>query len=568
MKTTTLKFANLLMMAILLVGAVACNDRVPTDRPLITAIQDDNDDDKDEDLTRPDGQVFFKTVCGCNNTKNILVPEPTCNTFCAGKNTGGRDRLYLTFDVGPEISLNQTFKNVEGWCTAEIAPSDVRPVCELTARYLADSDLIADVTPKQVTGRLGSDGNGFFFDFVADDTSAELPQDTTFLLTLRVTSDVNGQRVSKMSDSVQIRKIKPGFGPVDPGPIGVQPVSQYACINKIQQTTTTGSTIPVDSLPAILAANQLHFYFIEQFRPDPIPEGFSTGFCHNIIADGPVDRRDFARLFETTNALALWRRDDPKMLNIKTLANSGTGWSDNIDAEDIIVQKIQEQGASVTTSRFFGKFSISSGPTVNTAGNSSNAGTELGFYMRLFIDQTTTNNFAKCPKAADYAGSNPLFRAIGEVVQVDTEGIYLAKREEKTYTIRNSDGSPSTRCVDDDYLIVKETDMRNYWFYFQGGVAKRPGTGVSGELLIKNNTMNFYYPFRPGSDPTVRQVDQKLYTIVLPANAKPSNYCLALNSQANGGGRPETPDNDTLNQANNFIPPHDKRFGCIPVSAD
>lgn len=536
MKTTTLKTFNLLILTAMLVGVVACNERIPVNRPLITSGQEDEPTTPDDEvLTRPDGEVFFKSnFCGCKDSANILVPEPTCTSFCQGKNTGGQERFYYNFTVGENIEFGG-LKNVANWCTTDVGEVDTGVSCKLVAKAQIDDETI-DERQIEVAGTIGSTGNSFF------SRLEDLDNDRTYVLTLVATSAAGTFK----SDSIQIRKVSAGTGPIDLGPIALQPVSRYACINRVTQSVSDDSTEQY-----YLKANLLHFYFIEQLRPDPLPEGIAAAFCHNIVQYGDKDKAEFPRLFETAGSFALWRNDDTRMLNLKTSANSGAGWSDNIDSEDIIVQKLTALGVTPSTSRFFGQLNISAGPTLSTAGNSGNSSVPLGWYMRLFINESN-NNLAVCPKQADYNGANKLFKAIGEVVQVDTEGIYLGKRESITYLDPQDN---TTKCVDDDFLIVRETDMRKVWFYYQNGVAIRPSNDTAGELKIKNSTMYFFYPYNPAA-PTVKGASQKTYKVITPAQAG-QGLC------SSGGGVPGATDPTAQNAS---IAPHDKRFGCIPVS--
>lgn len=537
MKTTTLKTLNLLILTILLVGLAACNSRIPVNRPLITAGQEDTTTPPtDEIVTRPDGAVFFKSrICGCKDSVNILVPDPTCTSFCQGKNTSQQERLYTYYTVGPEIELGG-LQNVSNWCTTDVGEDDTGVTCKLVAKTQIDDETI-DIKELTPVSTISGDNNSLFFRL------EDLEEDRTYVLTLVATSSAGTFK----SDSTQIRKVSPGTGPIDLGPIALQPVSRYACINRVTQSTTDNGTELF-----YLQANLLHFYFIEQLRPDPLPQGIASAFCHNIVQNGPIDKVEFPRLFETAGAFTLWRNDDTRLLNLKTLANSGAGWSDNIDAEDIILQKLTALGVTPSTSRFFGQLNISAGPTLSTAGNSGNSSVPLGWYMRLFINESN-NNIAVCPKQADYNGANKLFQAIGDVVQVDTEGIYLGKRESVTY-VDPTDGS--TKCVDDDFLIVKETQMRKVWFYYNNGVAIRPSNDTAGELKIKNNTMYFFYPYNEAA-PTVKGASQKTYKIINPSQAN-----TGLCSSTSGG----VPGSTSETAINSSIAPHDKRFGCIPVT--
>ena len=549
MKTTLLTTINLMLLALMLVGAVSCNERVPTNRPFLTGGALEDDDTDDEVVTRPNGQVFIQPgFCACNNNTNILVPDVACNNFCSTRFTNGDDRLYVTFKVGPDIELNEILKTTQGWCGTDLPAVDSNVRCEMVFKGQVDSDVVEEKAIA-FTNFTGTGNSGWI-----NINDTEIANDRNYTVVLRATSAPATGNTSNttqfFSDAIQIRKVSPGIGPIDLSPLNPQAVSQYACVNREQNPAG-----------AFITAFQLHFYFVEQLRPDPLPPGTTNGFCHNTQTYGPNDSTAWPRLFEESNAFALWRLDDARLQNLRNpVSIPGGTWTNELDANEIIVKRVQEMGGTPLATKFFAKLSVSSGPTVSDAGNSTNTGA-LGWYMRMFIDSSTTDNFSVCLKEADYAGANKTFKAIGELVQSDTEALYLARRESASYL--DTSVTPNvTRCVADDFILVRESDVRKHWFYFQNSSPKRPGTGLLGERAVKNNTMRFFYPFNTNEDPTlppVKQADQKVFTIVTPQQAsQPAAGCVA-----NAGGIPQTPDNADVADS---LAPHDKRLGCVPVS--
>ncbi len=509
------------LLLILLLGVAACNETVPTNRPLLTAGQTDDggDDDGDDILKRPDGEVFFKNnICGCKNGVNILATND-CSAFCAANaaNTGGEERLYFSFSVGTAIELGP-WQTVRGWCDTpiegETAPGAVG--CQLKARAQGETEVMMSVVPRL-------DGNSYYANI------SSLDYDKTYILTMfQTTSEVS-------SDSIQIRKLSDGLGDLPVGPVPIQPVTQYACIkrNALANCTESGEC-PTSGPFYYENALRQHFYFVEHMRPDPVtPGALSQIFCHNIQEHGALDNAQFPRLEENAKALALWSRDDVRMLTV----------NGRIDINRIIEHKLKDLGYTATGLNLFFPLRLSPGPVINEAGNPSNSGNNiaLGFFMSSFRD---SNNNAKCPVQADYMDiTNPTFQVLGDLLQVDTEGVYLARREAQT--------DSSGKCLPTDWLIVRESEVSQKWFYYKNQLPHRP----TQPSHFKNNKIIFFHPFVPGdTDPTMKKPNQRTYTIVLPSDAS-SGSCTEDN-----GGQPTTDELPTS------IAPHDKRFGCVPVS--
>jgi len=539
MKMNFNTLVNMLILASLVASVTACNSRIPANRPLVASVTDPNatEPEPDELPSRPDGAIAFNAYfCGCKDTKNILVPDTYCNNFCAGKSTSGQERLYYTFTPNDEIVVSG-LQNTNGWCTQDFNADDANANCVLSGKAAADSDTFLEFEGALNTASGGTTGNSFYT--VIDG----MPADKTFVINLQNTTT---KGVFKSSNSIQVRKVSDGAGQEELGPVAIQPVSEYACIVRLFESSNTNSTT---TAAFYNEAKPLHFYFIESLRPDPIPAGINQYLCHNRLTYGNEDRTEFPRLFEKPNAFALWSSNDVRFLDLKG-TTAGSASNGSLDIEDSILNRLTALGVTPSSTRFFGKLSISSGPTLSSAGNTTNAGVNLGYYMRLFINDST--KLATCPKIADYNGNTAIFKVLGEILQEETEGVYLARREASTYI----DASGNAVCLPDDITIVRETDLRKVWFYYKNGQPIRPTNDTNGELAIKNNKMLFFYPMNPAS-PTVRNASQKTYTVITPAQAA-VNACQTTNS-----GIPQTPDSSSIPTS---VAPHDKRFGCIPVS--
>jgi len=514
--------STLLILMVLLTIASGCQEkpRAGVFVDLGATVDDDTDDDTDDDddttATRPDGVIFFKNdFCACNNTKSVIISGTTCTNFCATKNTNGVDTLYFNFTVGDEI-IAQGFNDVAGWCTT-ILEDNANPQCVLEARSASGTEPVIsfNVVP----------GNSFTANI------STLAKDKTYILTLKeLTSGAK-------SNSIQIRKPSDGAGNQQLGPLVVQPVTQYTCINRrILEDSNNGDVF-------YETAVRLHFYFIERFRPEKVPSGISDAFCHDVATYGKNDSNSYPRLEETPGSFALWSTEDIRFFDMD---KSGVR-----DVNELIAKKAADYGAPfASTPNLFFALTLSSGPTINTVGNVASSGAALGFYMS-YLNDAAGGNVAYCPKQAHYNAGDTALRAIGDVLQADTEGVYLAKRETETFT--NSNGE--TECLPMDIIITRETDMKKVWFYLHP-TTRIPTQPVSASVL-RNNTIKFYYPF-DFTSPYVKKSHQKEYTVILPDQVS-KGTC-----SENTGGVPTT---DTAAIPTTYTP-HDRRFGCIPVSTN
>ena len=520
MKTCRSKLGTLLVMAMLAMVASSCQEQ-PRQAAFVDlggqVGEDPGPEPEPEEPTRPDGVIFFKNdFCACNNTKSVIISSTTCTNFCATKNTNGVDLLYFNFTVGDEI-ITQGFNDVGGWCNKIISDSD-NPQCALQVKAEgATTTTISFDVPKT--------GNSFTAPIT------QLAKDKTYILTLvELTSQAK-------SNSIQVRKLSDGPGTQPLGPLVVQPVSQYTCINRrILQDENNGDIF-------IEAATRLHFYFIEKFRPEKVPNGVSDVFCHDINTYGKNDSNNYPRLEETPGSFALWSSDDIRFFDLDSPP------SGKRDVNELIAKKAADYGSPFsTTPDLFFQLTLSSGPTINTVGNVSASGAPLGFYMS-YLNDAAAGNVAYCPKQAHYNAGDNALRAIGDVIQADTEGIYLAKRETETFTNDNGD----TECLPMDIIITRETDMKRVWFYLHP-TTRQPTQPVSVSSL-RNNTIKFYYPY-DFTTPYVKKSYQKEYTVILPDQVS-QGTC----SENSGGIATPSPGGIPTSYT-----PHDRRFGCIPVS--
>jgi hypothetical protein len=525
------RLLTLLVTLPLLLAAVSCNEQAPSNRPFFAAGQTNDDDDDDEpveDIVRPTGVITFKDdFCGCKDNASILVTSTDCTNFCATKNTGGQELLYVNFNVAPSVELDPGLKDTRGWCSNDYG-IHINPSCVIQPRYVQNG---TSVQGKDIEVTiLQSAPNSTSFDITA------LPSNTTVLLTMKELSS------EASSNSIQILKKSAGTGETG-GVLPLQPVSEYACVIR--------GTSGINNTTFFSAAARQHFYFTEKARPEPIPQGSPQFICHDMIKEGTtIDDQQFPRL-DQRNAFTLWDTSDVRFADLNA---DGTP-----DIDTLIKTKLQALGSTLASNtRFFGELQIT-GLQVIQAGNAPQAAVGLGLYMRSFVDNTTNLPVAYCPKQAHYNSSQKLFNVLGDLIQVDTEGIYMARRQAMTYNYTDPNTQQtSVRCMSDDFLLVRESMMKQVWFYYQNnGTIARATT----DSQLRNNTIYFYYPFNP-ANPLVRQSHQKMYRVILPAEAATPSSCSTGNSTS---GVPQNNASVQPYPATN-IQPHDKRFGCIPVT--
>ncbi|MFY7992118.1 MAG: hypothetical protein ACOVP4_02415 [Bacteriovoracaceae bacterium] len=469
----------------------------------------DDDGEETEAEVRPTGAVTFKDgYCGCK--AGVPTTFGNCAAFCASNNTAD-DLFSASFNVSAAISLT-AFGSVQGWCTTPLKDAagnlqSTNPSCVLTAK---DEDGNEQDLPI-LTQTANSNS-------IKANISA-LNLDKTYILTLKeVTSGAK-------SNSIQI--LKPSPTTSNPlGPLKITPVSQYSCIlRNLSQDDQTGDIFYEN-------AYRLHFYFIESDRPNPIPANTSNIFCHDIFNTlyGAVDDRTYPRLEETPGVFSLWESvTDPRFFD-----NNGNG---NLDANDQIIKKVKDFGFTIPdATNFFLKFSWPSNPTSDSSSSTSSA-SPLGWYMIPWIDQQTFR--AYCPTQTHYNSTNVIFKAMRDIVSVDTEGLYVAMKDGE---LVNNGGTSSVGPA--DYLLIRESDIKRVWFYLNGTTPIAPT-----DANVASKTIYFYYPFNFNS-PYVKTSTQKTYVVKRASDLSSGNV---QNSGTNNG-------NGTITGS----PPHDRRIGCVP----
>lgn len=521
-----MKGANTLTILLYLVSMLlisSCSEQVPRDRPTFSPFQsevsssDDGEDDTEEVAEqaipeRPSGAVFIKSdACGCLAGEAITYGS-NCPALCQQKGTTvAESTLYFNVDLGPEVELTD-LKDFKGWCSTPIINPNTgeavagNPACIVEAKDENGNVASLNFNPKSSSATVNIDS---------------LATDMTYRIS--VVETTSGAR----SDTIQIRKVSVPITDPVMGPLRLMPVTQYTCMNVDVADSDNGNEAYYDD------ASRLLFYFVPEVRPEALPEFTDNLYCHDIFKYGKTDPGG-ERLEEYPGAFTLWSKWDPRFYDLNN--------NKVMEIEDLIDQNLKNQGyISDSPERYFFKFqwwtepsfSTSSDGNSSTSNNSGTANNVLGYYMKSFQDPNTRRSF--CPRQEHYYGTRPNFIAMRDLVGVDTEAIYLAKKE-------------GANCTG---MLIRESELKKYWFYKNGnGVHIEPNNET-----IEGNKIQFYYPGDEDS-PFVKKSHQSLYTIVTGDEFTASNGCTG------GSGSSSTEDPNAVSD----YPEHDKRLGCIPVT--
>ena len=154
--------------------------------------------------------------------------------------------------------------------------------------------------------------------------------------------------------------------------------------------------------------------------------------------------------------------------------------------------------------------------------------------MKAWIDSSTFKSY--CLNSTHYNSNNPVYKALRDIIGVDTEGLYIAEKSPETITTPEgglTSGYP-------DFLFIRESDVKSVWFYLKNGVPTVPT-----EDNVGNNAIYFYHQLNKAS-PFVRTTSQKIYRV------KGASELSLGTSGTNSSG------------LQTVYPPHDRKIGCIP----
>lgn len=439
------------------------------------------------EIRRPDEQIFVKRdYCSCLNRKPDILNN--CDSFCANRNTTS-PTLFGSVEVGVEILLNEDLGNLFNWCTREIDDGLTSPSCLL--------EVFDGGTTQRLSIEIPQNSNTFTVSLQS------LEFNTTYVA--RIVEQTSGAR----SDAFQlIRKQQDTSGSGPQGPLKIMAVSQYTCV--LRSATEVGNDLFFEN------AIRQHFYFPSNNSPPPVPPGNPRRLCHDPNNDGINDGPLKPRLELIPQHFAVWDLADLRFIDVDPQDGSP-------DINTQIRDRLNNEFGVNANINLFGLF---------TWPNAPDSGPQnVGIFMQPFVNPQSGRAF--CPGRNEYEGDDPIFKILGEVVGVPTEGIYLAEKQPEP--LFDADGNVIE--VPQDIIIIRENLAKKVWFYFENGRHYRPD-----EVTVNTKTLHFYYPPDP-EEPFVQKSDQRIYTIRSPQS---------LGQQGNVG-------------LNTSIPAPDRRFGCIPA---
>lgn len=479
---------------------ISCMEQVPPNRPTFSSKNVEVDPDpivEPEALeipTRPTGAIVLQTDhCACQNGESIALG--TCAQTCASKPNTENELLYFNAEPTTAITLD-IYQDISGWCKRDIIDPNTGEAVNAGAAACVIEAIDENGGRTELPFEPGAGAKSFAVDV------SVLNFNNSYRITIVEVS--SGAR----SSTIQLRKIKTNDRGIE-GPLALMPVNEFACmINRFEDP---------DEPRNITDSDRTHFYFVSETRPEPLPK--NTGaYCHDKQKQETPTNSPL--LEEKAGAFSVWNRNDPRFFDLDG--------DDEIDIHNIIAEEVERQGQRLdSTPRLFFELEWPNGISIDGDSGTNTQG-KLGFYMTPWIDDQTFK--AYCPTQEYYYSSNPIFRAMREVVGVDTEGLYVAKK----------DGF----C---DFVLVKESLIKQIWFYKENGQHIQPNDNT-----ISGKQVQFYWPASTDS-PFIKKSDQAVYTLKRADELTCGDTTLPESSgQGSNGAR------------TNF-PPHDKRIGCVPV---
>lgn len=441
-------------------------------------------------ISRPENAIFVKKdFCACKEGNRSIVNN--CDQFCATK-TQTETRLFGSVTLGPEVELNTQLGNLSNWCNIEI--NEVTgPSCVL--------EVFDGSNTSQITIDIPAGSNTF-----SADISNLLENVTHVAKIVEVTSGAS-------SDSFQIYKIPQDDGSTTINtPLKILPSSMYSCIFR---DGTQGNDNTFNN------AAKVHYFYASNSTPPPMPANNVFDICHDVNTYGTIDSPLYPRLELIPQQMALWDFSDIRFADV----NPQDGVSDiNSLIEQRLLDEYNEARPGVA---LFGLLPWKNFPNADVDPN-------LGFIMQAFIDPNTGRGF--CPGQEEYNGSTTdnLFRVLKEIIGVDTEGLYMSERE----PIVIPDGNGGFNLAPNDFLMIREGQLRKIWFYFENNQHFVPD-----EVTSSTKTIHFYWP-PDETNPYVKKSYQQTYTVRAPEDLGQSGATSGLNTS---------------------IRPPDKRFACIPA---
>lgn len=512
-----MKVFNLHIIFILLVSTIfiSCDDNIPRNRPTFDVSESKSTDTEVEEeeveeepsFSRPSGAIVIQSNhCACAKGKPISIGN--CTNICQEKSASSDETKKFFFNVDLTTAITETnLLDMFGFCNTLDGETSVAS-CSIEVKDEAGNvDFNLAFAP-------GAGKTSFAVDIGA------LAEDQTYRLT--IVEAASGAR----STTAQLRLTSDLIDDTVGGPLALMPVNQYSCLFRTGSIDSTSGELIVEDV------NRFHFYFIPETRPEPLLQSSLPSVnCYDIELYGTTPINS-PLLEESTGSFSVWNKADPRFFDLD---------GDNVlQIHNLLEQNMRLQGQALSEppSLFFPLSwpnGFDDGDTNPSDTDDSTtievASGDLGYYMTPFLDSDTFK--AYCPKKEHYFSNSALFKAMREVVALDTEGLYAAKQDNVC-----------------DFLLIKESLLKKIWFYKEAGEHIEPTNDT-----ITGKKVQFYWPADTNS-PFIKKSHQRIYTI----KAASEITCGANTSPESGG---QSGDGVRTN-----IPPHDKRIGCIPMLAD
>lgn len=435
--------------------------------------------------------------CSCLEGKSDLISD--CEAFCATKPNSKDPTLYVNTIVGPNIALNAKLGNLHNWCTVQLKDDSNNPQCVL---YATDGVNVIENIP--VTTYPNS--NSFSANILM------LAPERTWLVKIMETK--TGSNAS--SKEFQLRRKTPSK--TTDGMIGalkIAPISQYTCLSYGGSVNNIGDIIRTTYA-------RIYYYFAANETPPAVPppggNNQATTVCHDEQAHpGAIDSPEFDRLELIPQHFAMWDKSDNRF--VARTENGG-----KLTISKILEERLQSEYGITQPQDLFRLISFPNRPPTAT---SASTNLPLGYIMVPFRDSNTDKSY--CPTAVHFNGTQPLLNILGEYMG-DTEGLYVAEKEGET--VKDGTGYKTIYGV----IFVRETTLKNYGFYIEGGLKIR-----ADQNAMNTRTIYFYYPTSPTADPLLAG-GRRLFTVRSPDT---------LSGTAPTG-------QSTTEKAS------DKRIGCVP----
>jgi hypothetical protein len=449
-----------------------------------------SDDDDNDVKQRPDDAIFISSdFCVCTQGKGRNI-SATCDTTCAAKqsSTVTTPQFFINVTTSAEVQSSD-FQDLQGWCSRNLTDPDTgesleedQASCSIVFKDRQTNQVVHDIVIQEAS----ITGNSLVVDIPS------VTQDKSFFFVIRENAS------TKESDVKDIRILTELTDTMLDAPLMVQGLTQYACLNsEVTTDPNNQNNLYYEN------TQKVHFYYDDANRPDPTISSTIDGVnCHTTA--NPINTTPL--IDQSPGQIKIWQKTDPRFGSAKDpITNTPTGY---MHIDEIIRGIAEEYGQIFTaTPTYFKQFEFFADPIdASTQGSGQKL---MGYYMSAWEDSQTQLHF--CPTHTNYISNNPIFKAISEIVDIDTQALYLAKQQGK-----------------EDYIFVTEGQIYNKRFYIENGQEIPPT-----DQTIRGKQIQFYWPLSEDT-PLVKKPHQVVYTIQAP---------------------------DADNPADN---PHDNRIGCVP----